>query len=140
MYKAILDSLETEKVRREGQAQRSKVVAGEQTRADAKRRAKNRAAKKKRDAYRARVQEDRDRRNRQGRASYYRSRIRLSERRIATGKKNVDAAENAVGKSSDLDHHIWVSSVKARERAKQLLALFQKNLAVYKAKLTALQL
>ena len=33
---------------------------------------------------------------RQKMAYYYRYRIRLSERRIASGEKNVDAARNAV--------------------------------------------
>ena len=54
MYKAILDSIEREKVRREGQASRSKVVAAEKKKADAKLRAKNRTAKEKRDDERAR--------------------------------------------------------------------------------------
>ena len=121
-----------------GQASRSKVVASEKKKADAKLRAKNRAAKVKRDATRAAVEDARERRNRQRRASYYRYRIRLSERRVAQGKKNVDAANNAVLKS-DRNHSAWRSFLKARERTKELLAGFKKNLAVYKTKLAALQ-
>ena len=138
-YKAIIDGIDREKTRRVQQASRSKVVAAEKKKADAKLRAKNRAAKEKRDTGRASVQEARDRRNRQRRASYYRYRIRLSERRVAKGKKNLDAANRALMKSSGLHSNLG-SSLKARARAKELLAKFQKNLAVYETKLAALQL
>ena len=125
-----------EKVRRKGQASRSKVVAAEKKKADAKLRAKNRAAKEKRDAARAQVEAVRERRNRQGRARYYRYRIRLSQQRIATSKKDVMSAKVL---ESYRDHFAYGSMVKARDRAKELLVTFRKNLAVYEAKLAALQ-
>ena len=137
MYKAILDSIEREKTRRTGQASRSKVVAAEQKKADAALRAKNRAAKKKRDATRAAVEDARERRNRQRRASYYRYRIRLSERRVAQGKKNVVSDESLKAYRGTSEYE---GILKARTRAKQLLAKFRKNLAVYKTKLADLQL
>ena len=136
MYKAILDSIDAEKVRREGQAKRSLVVAAEQKKADAKLRAKNRTAKEKRDDERARVQEVRDRRNRQGRARYYRYRIKLSNQRIATSEK--DAMSDEV-LASYRGNPAYRSIAKASDRAKELLVIFRKNLAVYESKLAALQ-
>ena len=73
MYKAILVSIQREYVRRKDQASRSQVVAAEKKKADAELRAKNRTAKEKRDAARAQAEAVRERRNRQGRARYYRS-------------------------------------------------------------------
>ena len=137
MYKAIIDSIEAEKVRRKGQASRSKVVAAEKKTADAKLRAKNRTAKEKRDAARAQAEAVRERRNRQGRARYYRHRIQLSVRRIANSEQDVHSDEWLElyrGTSS------YESIVKANDRAKQLLKIFRKNLAVYETKLAALQL
>ena len=139
MYKAITDSIEREKTRRVQQAQRSKVVAAAKKKADAALRAKNRAAKKKRDAKRAKAGEAQDRRRRQKMASYYRARIRLSERRIAQGKKNLDAANSALLRLN-LGHPAWSISLKAYDRAKELLAKFKTNLAAYETKLAALQL
>ena len=136
-YKAILDSIEREKTRRVQQAQRSKVVAAEKKKADTKLRAKNRTAKEKRDAARAQAEEVRERRNRQGRARYYRYRIRLSKQRIATSQKDVMSAEVL---ESYRGTSAYESVVKASDRAKQLLAIFRRNLASYKARLAALQL
>ena len=137
MYKAILDSIEREKTRRVQQASRSKVVAAEKKKADAKRLAKNRAAKEKRDAARAQAEEVRERRNRQGRARYYRYRIKLSKERIANGKKNVISVRSLDAYRGTIDYE---GVLKARNRAKALLAIFRKNLAAYETKLAALQL
>ena len=136
MYDAIVASIEAEKVRRKGQAQRSKVVASEKKKADAKLRAKNRTAKQKRDAARAQAEAVRERRNRQGRARYYRYRIRLSERRISRSEKDVMSDKALESYRGNRGYH---SVLKANDRAKELVAKFRKNLAVYKTKLAALQ-
>ena len=136
-YQAILASIEREKTRREWQAQRSKEIDAEKKRGDAKQRAKNRAAKKKRDAARAKAGEAQDRRRRQWRASYYRSRIRLAKQRIATSEKDVMSPAEL---HSFRESSAYFGLVKARDRAKQLLVIFRKNLAVYKTKLADLQL
>ena len=135
-YKAILDGLEREKTRRVQQAQRSKVVASEQKVSDAERRARQRAARKRRNAKRASGDAASDRRSRQRKVRYCRSRIRLSVRRIANSEQDVHSDEWLElyrGTSS------YESVVKANDRAKELLAIFRGNLADYKARLAALQ-
>ena len=137
MYKAILDSIER-KAPPGATGQRSKVVAAEKKKADAKLRAKNRAAKEKRDAARAQAEAVRDRRNPAGKGKVT----------TATGfdwrnggspasEKDVMSDEVAGILSGDPSYR---SVVKANDRAKELLAIFRKNLAVYEAKLAALQL
>ena len=136
MYKAILDGIEAEKVRRKDQAKRSKVVAAEQAEADAKRDARNRAARNRKRDEREKDREDEDLKIRQRTVRRYQSRIRLAKRRIAASEKDVMGAEEL---ESYRESSAYRYVVKANERAKQLLVIFRKTLAVYESKLAALQ-
>ena len=140
MYQNIIDGIEREKARREVQAQRSKVVAAEKKKADAKLRAKNRAAKKKRDATRAKAEDS------SGPApqSTWKGellplRIRLSNGGSPAGQEERSECPEILESYRGTSVLRWCIRQGTRLGPKQLLAKFKKNLAVYKAKLADLQ-
>ena len=135
-YTAILDSIEHEDRRREWQAARSRTVAKQKKQAEAEQRAKARKEKERRRAERSKVMAAYYQRRNQARAKYYRYRIRLAEQRIATSEKDVMSDESLEAYRAT---SAYEDILKARERAKELLAVFNKNLATYEAKLAALQ-